>query len=95
MILVTKLPEKVQFLTTFSFPLVKRLCQKTKGEQFVGGRKGYDGMDIVKWIVGELSAKASIPIRKKSKLAKGKTGRYGNYENRFVLYERVTTISIL
>jgi len=37
-----KLPKKVQFLSFFSFPEVKQLCEKTLTEQFVGGRPGYD-----------------------------------------------------
>jgi hypothetical protein len=51
MILVTKLPEKVQFITSFSFPLVKRLCQKSKEERFVGGRSGYDKELLFSWLL--------------------------------------------
>lgn len=43
--------------------------------------KGYDDTDIVKWITGELKAKAGIPMRRKNKLAKGKKIRYGNLLN--------------
>ncbi len=42
MTLVPKFPKKVQHLLNFSFPIIKRLCKKTKIEQFVGGRPGYD-----------------------------------------------------
>lgn len=42
MTFVPKLPKKVQYLLSFSFPLVRKLCQKTPTEQFIGGRKGYD-----------------------------------------------------
>ncbi len=43
--------------------------------------KGYDDTDIVSWIAKELKAKAGIPMRKKSTLAKGKKNRYGNLLN--------------
>ncbi|MGH7203197.1 MAG: transposase [Candidatus Levyibacteriota bacterium] len=35
----------------------------------------------MKWITGELKAKAGIPMRRKFKLAKGKKNRYGNLLN--------------
>ena len=41
MLLVPQMPQKVQYLLQFSFPLVKKLCEKTVVEKFVGGRKGY------------------------------------------------------
>lgn len=42
MTFVPKLPHKVQYLSQFSFSFVTKLCKKTKSEQFVGGRPGYD-----------------------------------------------------
>lgn len=51
MILVPQLPEKVQYLLLFSFPLVKRLCQKSTQEAFVGGRKGYDKEMLFVWLL--------------------------------------------
>ena len=39
---VPKLPHKVQYLSTFSFSFVSKLCEKTEIEKFVGGRPGYD-----------------------------------------------------
>ena len=49
--LVPKLPGKVQYLSRFSFPLVHTLCQKTKVEQFVGGRPGYDKEILFGWLL--------------------------------------------
>jgi DDE family transposase len=51
MILVPQMPRKVQYLLQFSFPLVKQLCQKTKEEQFVGGRRGYDKEILLGWLL--------------------------------------------
>ena len=42
MTFVPKLPHKIQYLASFSFSYVKKLCEKTKIEKFVGGRKGHD-----------------------------------------------------
>lgn len=42
MYFVPKLPHKVQYLASFSYAFVTTLCQKTKVEEFVGGRPGYD-----------------------------------------------------
>lgn len=39
---VPQIPQKVQFIFDYSFPIVSKLCKKTKLEQFIGGRKGYD-----------------------------------------------------
>jgi transposase len=49
--LVPKLPGKVQYLSNFSFPLVKKLCQKSLSEQFVGGRPGYDKETLFGWLL--------------------------------------------
>lgn len=57
---------------------VKRYLQKLG---YVVADKGYDYEDLVAWIVKKLHAKASIPLRKKSSLAKGKPNRYGNLLN--------------
>src|ERR1700689_1005358 len=51
MYLVPKLPGKVQYLSNFSFPLVKKLSQKTLAEQFVGGRPGYDKETLFGWLL--------------------------------------------
>lgn len=42
MTFVPKLPKKVQYLLSFNFPYIKRLCRKNPKEVFIGGRKGYD-----------------------------------------------------
>lgn len=39
---VPKLPHKVQYLSSFSFSFISRLCRKTEAEKFVGGRPGYN-----------------------------------------------------
>lgn len=49
--LVPHLPEKVQYLSSFSFPLVSKLCKKTSIEEFVGGRKGYDKELLFGWLL--------------------------------------------
>lgn len=49
--LVPKLSGKVQYLSNFSFPLITKLCQKTKVEQFVGGRPGYDKEILFGWLL--------------------------------------------
>lgn len=51
MYLVPKLPGKVQYLSNFSFPLVKKLSQKTLSEQFVGGRPGCDKETLFGWLL--------------------------------------------
>lgn len=51
MTLVPQLPEKVQYLTTCSFPLVAELCTKTAKESFSGGRKGYDKEKLFGWLL--------------------------------------------
>ena len=48
--LVPHMPQKVQYLLQFSFPLVKQLTQKTATEQFVGGRPGYDKETLFGWL---------------------------------------------
>lgn len=66
---------------TLAVPLLKKARSWLKKVGYVLADKGYDDTDIVKWITGELKAKAGIPMRKKSKLAKGKKNRYGNLLN--------------
>lgn len=61
--------------------LLKRAKPHLKKLDYVLADKGYDDTDIVAWIVQILHAKAGIPLRKKSKLAKGKRNRYGNLKN--------------
>lgn len=51
MLLVPKLPKKVQFVLKFSFPQINKLCAKTKVEQFVGGRKGYNKEVLFGWLL--------------------------------------------
>lgn len=51
MILVPQLPEKVQFVLNFSFPVVKKLCKKTKAETFVGGRPSIDREMLFTWLL--------------------------------------------
>lgn len=66
---------------TLAVPLLKKAKPYLKKCGYVLADKGYDDSDIVNWIVKSLQAKASIPIRDKSILAKGKTNRYGNLVN--------------
>lgn len=66
---------------TLAIPLLKKARAWLKKCGYVLADKGYDDTDIVHWIAQCLSAKAGIPIRKKSKLAKGKPYRYGNLLN--------------
>lgn len=51
MTLVPQMPEKVQYLLQFSFPLVSELCKKSLSEQFVGGRPGYDKETLFGWLL--------------------------------------------
>jgi hypothetical protein len=51
MLLVPKMPQEVQFVLSYSFPLVKKLLKKTKAEHFVGGRKGYDKETLFGWLL--------------------------------------------
>lgn len=51
MILVPQMPGKVQYLLHFSFPQVKKLCQKTASERFIGGRNGYDKEVLFGWLL--------------------------------------------
>lgn len=66
---------------TLAIPLLKKARSWLRKTGYVLADKGYDDGDIVNWIVKSLHAKAGIPIRKKSKLAKGKKNRYGNLLN--------------
>src|ERR1041385_919077 len=66
---------------TVAVPLLKRARAWLKRVGYVLADKGYDDTDIVKWITEALQAKAGIPMRKKSKLAKDKRNRYGNLLN--------------
>lgn len=51
MILVPKLPKKVQFVLNYSFPQIKQLCKKTKAQAFVGGRPGHDKETLFCWLL--------------------------------------------
>lgn len=64
-----------------AIPLMKKAKRYLKKHGYVLADKGYDDTDIVTWIVKNLHSKAGIPMRKKSKLAKGKKNRYGNLLN--------------
>ncbi len=61
--------------------LLKKAKPFLRRAGYVLADKGYDDTDIVNWIVKVLSSKAGIPVRAKSKLAKGKKNRYGNLLN--------------
>jgi len=64
-----------------AIPLMKKAKRYLKQHGYVLADKGYDDTDIVAWIVKHLKSKAGIPMRNKSKLAKGKKDRYGNLLN--------------
>lgn len=64
-----------------AIPLMKKAKRFLKKKGYVLADKGYDDTDIVAWIVKNLQSKAGIPMRRKSKLAKGKKNRYGNLLN--------------
>lgn len=49
--LVPQMPQKVQYLLQFSFPLVTQMTQKTASETFVGGRPGYDKETLFGWLL--------------------------------------------
>jgi len=51
MTLVPQMPEKVQYLLQFSFPLVSELCEKSFAEKFIGGRRGYDKETLFGWLL--------------------------------------------
>lgn len=51
MLLVPQMPQKAQYLQQFSFPEVKKLCQKTLAEQFIGGRPGYEKEALFAWLL--------------------------------------------
>lgn len=51
MLLVPKMPQKVQFVLNASFPLITKLCAKTTAEQFAGGRPGYDKELLFGWLL--------------------------------------------
>lgn len=79
-----------------AIPLLKKAKPYLKKCSYVLADKGYDDSDIVNFIVKSFGARAGIPIRKKSKLAKGKINRYGNLYNwRFFARGRTFKKSIL
>jgi hypothetical protein len=45
------MPQKVQYLLQFSFPLVSKLTKKSTLEKFVGGRSGYDKETLFGWLL--------------------------------------------
>lgn len=66
---------------TLAIPLLSKARKYLGGCGYILADKGYDDEKIVKWINSEIKAKAGIPIRKKSILAKGNKYRYGNLLN--------------
>lgn len=79
-----------------AIPLLRKARPYLKRCGYVLADKGYDDSDIVNFIVKSFNAKAGIPIRKKSRLAKGKLNRYGNLFNwRFFAKGRTFKKSIL
>src|SRR5579864_2914130 len=74
--------------STVAIPLLRYWLRKCG---YVLADKGYDDGDIVNWIVKSLQAKAGIPIRKKNKLAKGRTFKKSIYNKRSSI-ERVFSI---
>ncbi len=64
-----------------AIPLLKKAKPYLANCGYVLADKGYDDSAIVSFIVKTFGAKAGIPMRKKSKLAKGKKNRYGNLLN--------------
>jgi transposase len=66
---------------TLAIPLLKKAKSYLKKAGYILADKGYDDTSLVNWIIKELSRKSAIPMRKKSKLAKGKKHRYGNLLN--------------
>lgn len=51
MTLVPHMPYKVQYLLQFSFPEIQELCKKTRAEEFIGGRPGYDKENLFGWLL--------------------------------------------
>lgn len=66
---------------TLAIPLLSKASKHLKSTQYILADKGYDDEKIVTWIRNETKAKAGIPLRHKSILAKGKKYRYGNLLN--------------
>lgn len=66
---------------TLAIPLLRKAKRYLKKCGYVLGDKGYDDRNIIDFIMKEIHAKAGIPIRRKSRLAKGKKNRYGNLLN--------------
>jgi len=64
-----------------AIPLMKRARYYLKKHGYILADKAYDDIDIIAWIMKSFNSKAGIPMRKKSKLAKGKKNRYGNLLN--------------
>ena len=48
---VPQMPWKVQFLSSFSFAFVSKLCKKSEIEKFVGGRPGYTKDFLFGWLL--------------------------------------------
>lgn len=64
-----------------AIPLLKKARRYLQKHGYVLADKGYDDTSIVAWIMNFLKRKAAIPMREKSRLAKGKPHRYGNLLN--------------
>ena len=55
-----------------AIPLLKRAKPYLKRLGYVLADKGYDDTDIIAWIIKNMKAKAGIPMRKKSRLERGR-----------------------
>lgn len=66
---------------TLAIPLLKKARKYLTKKGYILADKGYDDTNLVSWIVKELNRRAAIPMRRKSRLAKGKKNRYGNLLN--------------
>ena len=64
-----------------AIPLMKRGGHYLKKNGYILADKAYDDTDIIAWIIKRFNSKAGIPMKKKSRLAKGKKSRYGNLLN--------------
>jgi len=51
MLLVPQMPQKVQYLLQFSFPLVNKLCERTSVQRFIGGRNGHNKERLFGWLL--------------------------------------------
>lgn len=64
-----------------AIPLMKRARYYLKKHGYILADKAYDDTDIIAWIMKRFQSKAGIPMKKKSRPARGKKNRYGNLLN--------------